>query len=98
MPDLAELVATVLKPLERSYCYCYGEDRATNERTHQEAIAAVHRLHSLLLGAEEFYKAHEVVERGIIDFDLHAAAVERLRAAQAAMQAALATPEEPSHD
>ncbi len=58
------------------------------------------RLHSLLLRAEEerealreFYEAHEAVERGILDFDLHAAAVERLRMAQAAMHAAL-TPEE----
>ncbi len=49
--DVEALVATALKPLER--VYCYGEGAETNERVHEEAIAALARLHSLLLRAEE---------------------------------------------
>ncbi len=51
--DVEALLETALKPLEHAYCYCYGEDAATNERVHAEAIGALARLHSLLLRAEE---------------------------------------------
>ncbi len=71
-----------------------GQPQNLDQLACNEVASLIARLRSLLLRAEEFYKAHEAVERGIIDFDLHAAAVERLRAAQAAMQAALATQEE----
>ncbi len=90
MTDVApETVEALVATVWRALVHGYGPG---NGIMYQDSLEALDRLHYLLLRAEEFYKAYEVVERGIIDFDLHAAAVERLRAAQAAMQAALATP------